>query len=116
MPAAEVGGLLGQVDGQVDLADLLERLRGVLQPCGDLSVLGMASDDRVDVVVKDGRAEKRQVRTSERRVGDVQILSGLVAGEQVVTEGTQKLRDGAPVTVEEPAPARASNSAEGQRS
>jgi membrane fusion protein (multidrug efflux system) len=48
-------------------------------------------------VVKDGTAEKRRIRTGQRRVGDVQVLEGLVAGELVVTEGTQKLRDGAAV-------------------
>jgi hypothetical protein len=36
-------------------------------------------------------------------VGDVQVVEGLVAGELVVTEGTQKLRDGAPVRLPESA-------------
>jgi membrane fusion protein (multidrug efflux system) len=48
-------------------------------------------------VVKDGTAEKRRIRTGQRRVGDVQVVDGLVAGELVVTEGTQKLRDGSAV-------------------
>ncbi len=52
-------------------------------------------------VVKDGVAEKRQIRTGERRVGEVQVLDGLAAGDTVVTEGTQKLRPGAPVTVQD---------------
>jgi membrane fusion protein (multidrug efflux system) len=51
-------------------------------------------------VVKDGVAEKRQIRTGERRVGEVQVLDGLAAGDTIVTEGTQKLRPGAPVTVQ----------------
>jgi len=50
-------------------------------------------------VVRDGSAEKRKVRIGQRRVGDVQVIEGLAAGELVVTEGTQKLRDGAPVTL-----------------
>jgi membrane fusion protein (multidrug efflux system) len=50
-------------------------------------------------VVKDGTAEKRLVRIGQRRVGDVQIVQGLAAGDLVVTEGTQKLRDGARVQV-----------------
>ena len=66
-------------------------------------------------VVRDDRVEKRQVRTGERRVGEVQIVAGLAAGEQVVTEGTQKLRDGAPVTVQEEPAARASNAPDGAR-
>ena len=67
-------------------------------------------------VVNGGSVEKRKVRIGARSVGEVQIVAGLAAGEQVVTEGTQKLRDGAPVTVQETPPARASNTAEGERS
>ncbi|MFO1406811.1 MAG: efflux RND transporter periplasmic adaptor subunit [Steroidobacteraceae bacterium] len=54
-------------------------------------------------VVKDAQAEKRRIRIGERRVGSVQVLEGLAAGEIVVTEGTQKLRDGLAVTVATPA-------------
>ena len=50
-------------------------------------------------VVKDGMAGKRLVRIGQRSVGNVQIVQGLAAGELVVTEGTQKLRDGVPVQV-----------------
>jgi membrane fusion protein (multidrug efflux system) len=46
-------------------------------------------------------AEKRSVRIGQRRVGDVQVVEGLVAGELVVTEGTQKLRDGAALRLQE---------------
>ena len=54
----------------------------------------------VFVFVLEGDAvAKRLIRTGQRRVGDVQVLQGLAAGDQVVTEGTQKLRDGARVTV-----------------
>lgn len=53
MAKAEVDGLLRPIDRQVDLADLLERFRGVLQPGGDLPVLGVRADDRVDVVIQD---------------------------------------------------------------
>jgi membrane fusion protein (multidrug efflux system) len=52
-------------------------------------------------VVNGDTTEKRLVRTGQRRVGDVQIVQGLAAGESVVTEGTQKLRNGAKVTVVE---------------
>jgi hypothetical protein len=53
MSAAEVRRLLGPVDREIDLADLVECLCGVLQPGRDLPVLGMGPDDRVDVMVKD---------------------------------------------------------------
>jgi membrane fusion protein (multidrug efflux system) len=51
-------------------------------------------------VVTDRVAEKRAVRMGQRRVGEVQVLEGLAAGELVVTEGTQKLRDGAAVSLQ----------------
>ena len=50
-------------------------------------------------VVKDDTAEKRLVRIGQRRVGDVQVVQGISAGDLVVIEGTQKLRDGARVQV-----------------
>lgn len=57
-------------------------------------------------VVKDGKAAKRLVHTGQRRVGSVQVTDGLAPGEIVVTEGTQKLRDGAAVKVSEAPPAQ----------
>jgi membrane fusion protein (multidrug efflux system) len=48
-------------------------------------------------VIADGKAEKRRIQTGSRQVGHVQVTDGLRAGELVVTEGTQKLRDGAAV-------------------
>jgi membrane fusion protein (multidrug efflux system) len=51
-------------------------------------------------VVRDGTAEKRRIQIGQRRVGEVQVVEGLSAGELIVTEGTQKLRDGAPVELQ----------------
>jgi membrane fusion protein (multidrug efflux system) len=53
-------------------------------------------------VVRNGRAERVEVQTGRRRPGEVEILKGLTAGELVVTEGTQKVRDGTPVKIVEP--------------
>jgi membrane fusion protein (multidrug efflux system) len=53
-------------------------------------------------VVQDGKVSKRKIQTGQRAVGTVQVTDGLQAGEIVVTEGTQKLRDGASVSVTEP--------------
>jgi len=36
----------------------------------------------------------REVQTGRRRPGEVEIISGLTAGERVITEGTQKVRPG----------------------
>ena len=66
-------------------------------------------------VVQDGKASKRRIQTGQRAVGTVQVTDGLQAGEIVVTEGTQKLRDGVSVSVTEPTavPARADAASEG---
>ena len=50
-------------------------------------------------VVQDGAATKRKVTAGQRTIGSVQVTDGLQAGELVVIEGTQKLRDGAGVTL-----------------
>jgi membrane fusion protein (multidrug efflux system) len=56
-------------------------------------------------VVQDGRASKRKIQAGQRTIGSVQVTDGLQAGEMIVTEGTQKLRDGASVTLVESAAA-----------
>jgi membrane fusion protein (multidrug efflux system) len=59
------------------------------------------STQSVFVVDSGGLAEKRVVRTGRRRPGEVEILDGLSAGEQVIVQGTQKARDGQAVTISE---------------
>ena len=46
-------------------------------------------------VVRDGKAARVEVQTGRRRPGEVEIVGGLDEGDVVVTEGTQKIRDGA---------------------
>lgn len=48
-------------------------------------------------VVADGRATRREIRTGGRVPGSVAVLTGLADGERVIVEGTQRVRDGAPV-------------------
>jgi membrane fusion protein, multidrug efflux system len=48
-------------------------------------------------VVRDAKAERREVQVGRRRPGEVQIASGLEEGAHVVIEGTQNIRDGMPV-------------------
>lgn len=43
--------------------------------------------------------ERREVKIAQRLQGGVEIESGLVAGEKIVTHGLQKIRDGQPVNV-----------------
>ncbi|HKU17060.1 MAG TPA: efflux RND transporter periplasmic adaptor subunit [Steroidobacteraceae bacterium] len=45
-------------------------------------------------VVADGTVERRRVRTGRRWPGEVELLSGLQAGERVVVQGTQSVRAG----------------------
>lgn len=56
-------------------------------------------DKQFVFVINDGKAESREVFVGERRPGVAQIIGGLSAGEQIVTEGTLRLRDGASVNV-----------------
>lgn len=49
-------------------------------------------------VVDDGRVIRREVATGRREPGRVELLAGAVAGERVIVEGTQKVRDGSIVT------------------
>ncbi len=51
-------------------------------------------------VVQHGRAELRLVRTGEEQSGQIEIVSGLSSGEQVVIEGADQLQDRQPVLVE----------------
>ena len=53
--------------------------------------------------VRVGVASKVEVQLGRREPGRVEIVSGLVDGDRVVTEGTLKLRDGVPVREEAPA-------------
>lgn len=55
----------------------------------------------VYVMKDDGTVEKREVSLGRREVGRAEVLSGLTAGETVVTEGVMNLRDGAKVHVVE---------------
>lgn len=48
-------------------------------------------------VVRDGKAVRVEVQAGRRRPGEVEIVKGLAEGDQVIVEGTQKVRDGTPV-------------------
>jgi membrane fusion protein (multidrug efflux system) len=50
-------------------------------------------------VIEDGKAVEKQVELGARAPGLAEIRSGLSAGETIVTEGTQKVRNGAPVEI-----------------
>lgn len=52
-------------------------------------------------VIRDNRARRVEVRLGQRRPGEVEVLSGVRAGEPVVVRGIQRLRNDAPVRVVE---------------
>jgi membrane fusion protein (multidrug efflux system) len=123
-PGRAFAGKVASIDSRVDQATrsvtvraLLANEDGALRPGMFLNV-ALANDEREALVipeealtpeaerqyvfvVADGKAERREVRIGGRRPGTVEILAGLAAGEQVVIEGTQKVRDGSVVRAAE---------------
>jgi membrane fusion protein (multidrug efflux system) len=61
------------------------------------SVTRSAQGDTVMVVDKEGKVSPRPVKVGNQQAGNWVILDGLKPGEQVVVEGFQKIRPGAPV-------------------
>jgi membrane fusion protein, multidrug efflux system len=123
-PGRTFSGNVASIDSRVDLATrsvtvraLLANEDGALRPGMFLNV-SLANDEREALVipeealtpeaerqfvfvVNDGKAERREVRIGGRRPGSVEIVAGLNAGEKVVIEGTQKVRDGGAVRTAE---------------
>jgi membrane fusion protein (multidrug efflux system) len=49
--------------------------------------------------VVDGKADMVKVQIGSRKVGEVEILKGISSGEMVITEGTQRIGTGSPVSI-----------------
>lgn len=81
-------GMFLTVDLQRDQGDVLVAPEQAIVPEGSQQYV---------YVVKDGIAEKRAVTIGRRIPGFVVVSEGLTVGEAVVTEGTNKVRDGGPV-------------------
>lgn len=113
--------VVSAVSAEVDPATRTVRLRGridnrdgAIRP-GSIARIALITAERPDSVtvpeaavisslsgaylyrVVDGRALRTPVVTGSRRDGTVEIRKGLAAGEIVVTDGRQKLKDGAAV-------------------
>jgi membrane fusion protein (multidrug efflux system) len=119
-PGRTFAGSVSSIDSRVDMATrsvtvraLLANEDGALKPGMFLNV-SLANDEREALVipeealtpeaerqyvfvVSDGKVARREVRIGGRRPGSVEVLGGLSAGERVIVEGTQKVRDGATV-------------------
>lgn len=64
------------------------------------AIIPVGEDQFVFVVKSDNTVERRQITLGLRRPGVVEVLSGLKAGEFVVTAGTMRLRPGMTVKVQ----------------
>jgi len=63
------------------------------------------------VIDKDGKASQRAVKVGEQNGSNMLILEGIKAGERVVVEGIQKVREGVPVNAKTAAEMAAMNAA-----
>src|SRR5689334_19473285 len=123
-PGRSFAGAVASIDSRVDMTTrsvtvraLLANDDGALKPGMFLNV-ALANDEREALVipeealspeaerqyvyvVSDGKVSRREVRIGGRQPGTVEIVTGLSAGERVIVEGTQKVRDGAIVTATE---------------
>jgi membrane fusion protein (multidrug efflux system) len=125
-PERTFDGVIANVDSRVDPATRTVRVRAML-PNGDevlrpgmlmtvevrsnpreaLAIPEIAILDRADgafvyrVVARDGgqAVELVRINTAQRSGGMAEVLSGLSAGDLVVTEGVQSVRPGQPVQV-----------------
>lgn len=83
-------GMLLQINLQKQLLNTLTVPEKALVPIEDKQFV---------YVIKDQKAEMREVEVGRRKPGIVQITNGLSSGEQVVMEGTLRLRNGSAVRV-----------------
>nr|WP_189466492.1 efflux RND transporter periplasmic adaptor subunit [Halomonas qijiaojingensis] len=81
-------GMLMEVVLQRRPREALVVPESVLVPSGERHYLFVIDES------DDNRLERRRVEVGERRVGEVEILAGLEAGELVVHHGVQRARDG----------------------
>lgn len=76
----------------------LQRDRGEVLVAPEESIVPEGSQQFV-YLVQDGVAKKQAVTLGRRVPGSVEIITGLSAGDMVITEGTHKVRNGSQVEV-----------------
>ena len=86
-------GMLMQVELLKQPRDALMVPEEALLPLGDRQYVLLVDRDDGDKVVR------REVTIGGRRPGEVEIVAGLQAGEQVITHGTLKVRPGEQVVI-----------------
>jgi membrane fusion protein (multidrug efflux system) len=68
------------------------------------AVIEQMGENFVYAATDSSTAQQRKVKLGPRLVDQIVLLDGVKEGEKIVTEGVQKLRDGAKITTEAPAP------------
>jgi HlyD family secretion protein len=96
--AANPGGKL-KSGSSVKLDIVSKTVKDALVVPADAILTGADGGTTVMVIDKDGKARQTTVTAGIRNDDKVQILSGLDAGQQVVTTGVYGLPDGAKVTI-----------------
>jgi membrane fusion protein, multidrug efflux system len=100
--AIQIRALMPNPDGLLKpgmfLTVNLQRNRGDVLVAPEESIVPEGSQQYV-YLVQDGIAKKQAVTLGRRILGAVEILDGLSPNDMVITEGTQKVRHGAPVEV-----------------
>jgi len=110
--AVQVRAIIQNEDGHLKpgmfMSVDLKRDRGEVVVAPEQAIVPEGSNQYV-FVVADGIAERRRVELGRRIPGYVVVDAGLEAGEQIITSGTHKVRDGSAVDVPETATAGTSN-------
>ncbi len=131
-PATPFSGIVNTVDSRVDpvtrtvtvraIIDNGDRLlrpgmlltinlifeRGRVLVIPEESIVPLQDRQYVYMIDSRGMAQQIEVQVGRRRPGIVEVLSGLSEGDEVITEGTIKIRPGSPVSKRGAVPANAS--------
>jgi len=84
--------------------DLTLKLRDGSIVIPESALMSMGERTSVYVIGADGNAQLRPVKVGLRMPNQIEIVTGLSAGEKVVAEGLQKVRPGGAVKVADPVP------------
>ncbi|MBC8050348.1 MAG: efflux RND transporter periplasmic adaptor subunit [Chitinophagales bacterium] len=112
-PQVDVNGRSLRIRARISNADLALRpglfVRVIIKGLQEREVVRVpesavvpAGNDKIVYSIVGGKAKENKVTLGRRRAGEVEILSGVEDGIQVITAGQTRLRDGAPVDVTSP--------------
>jgi membrane fusion protein (multidrug efflux system) len=110
-----VGTRVDPVSRSVTVRAQVANREGKLKPGMFMTVRLVRSDNKALVIpeqalvperdkqfvfaIRDAKAVKTEIVVGRRRPGEIEVLSGLRAGDVIVSEGSQKIRDGSPIRV-----------------